>query len=757
MKNLIFLLTACALGVASAKTDASSALAVLGTNTTLVVSADRMLLDREAGTVSASGSVSAQTGPYRLLSDRVEQISGGATGTYRTFFFGDDTMVTTCTNELDNLHWCAFGSVEYSDHKNGEKVSGEPDEFIGRDMSLKFWGYPVAWVPYVWIPRNTDYGWRVMPGYTSRWGAYLLTKYVYTLYESPDRTRKLGANTRFDLRTENGIAVGEGVNWRLGDFGRGKFKVYYAWDQDADRYDKHWNTSKEHYSNWGSDVPDERYGLMFEHRWDASEDDVVRARAAYYSDSHFRADFIDGGMLGLANRYVGADHNELAWEHREDTLALGVSVSGPLNDFYGGTARLPEISLDIAPQPLFGLPVNYESQTTLGWYNRNYARLGNSQTDLSYRYNPGLWADYQSFRADTYHRLTLPFKVEDVLSVVPRIGLRGTWWADSGTEDLTGRNRASSRDDDVSRFIIEGGVTFAARGTGWLDDRWQHLVEPYLDVLAQEAEYSGLGSSGRAFLFDSADGSTDWLDQYAGRSRNLPYSWYGFTPGVRNAFRKADENGKLRTVFDIDVYAAVQLNDTEWTAGNRYHRLTRDPEDPNYGRDGKVTVNPGLRARWFATDDVALMSRVEWDGENDTVAYADVSFQHQVRRDFKYEISYSGRDQRLWDYSSTPYNSATMRNEDFNWSKFSYGQIMFEHEICDAIVWGPFIRWDFRENEFDEAGGWIDFRTDCLGFRFSLSYENDYTRIDGSERGDNWRAGISIYLRALGPSSAFAF
>ncbi len=757
MKNTLFVLTACAACAASAKDDVKSALASAGAGDELVVSADTMLYDRDSGILSATGHVSAATGPYRLLSDSVSRTISGVGQRYRTFSFGEDTMVTTCTNDLDHLHWRATGRVTYRDHADGKKVDGEPDEFEGHDMSLRLWEIPVAWVPYVWIPRNTDYGWRVMPGYTSRWGAYLLTKYVYTLAENADGTRRLGGNTRFDLRTKNGVALGQGVNWKLGDFGEGKFKVYYAWDEDADRYDKHWRSEKWRYSNWGSTVPDERYGLMFQHKWEASDRDVVRARAAYYSDSHFKHDFLSGARMGLDNRYPGADHNELAWEHNGDAFGLSASVTGPLNDFYGGTSRLPEIALDVMPQPVLSLPVNYESQTRLGWYNRDYARHGGSSTALAYRYDPGRWADYQAFRVDTYHRLTVPFKVMDVLSVVPRVGVRGTWWSDSGQMDLTGTRRARSLEDDVTRSIVEGGVTFAARGTGWLSDRWQHLTEPYLDVLAQEAQYSGLRHDARPYIFDSSDASADWLDQFAGRSRNLPYTWYGVTPGWRNAFRKADEKGLLRTVFDVDFYAAIQMNDTSWTEGGRYHRLVRDRENPNYGRDGKGMVSPGVRARWFATDDIALMTRLEWDGENDTLAYADVSFRHTLSKTFKYEVSYSGRDQRWWDYSSTPYDAESMRNEDFNWSKFSYVQVGFEHELCDAIAWGPFVRWDFRENELDEAGGWIDFRTDCLGFRFSASYENDYRRIDGSERGDDWRFSFGVYLRAVGPKAGLMF
>ena len=67
------------------------------------------------------------------------------------------------------------------------------------------------------------------------------------------------------------------------------------------------------------------------------------------------------------------------------------------------------------------------------------------------------------------------------------------------------------------------------------------------------------------------------------------------------------------------------------------------------------------------------------------------------------------------------------------------------------------MRWDFREDEVDEAGAWFDLLTDCLGFRFTVGYENDYRRVDGSRSGEDWRFGFFIYLRALGPSSGSPF
>ncbi|MBR1921168.1 MAG: hypothetical protein IJ829_04080, partial [Kiritimatiellae bacterium] len=235
-----------------------------------------------------------------------------------------------------------------------------------------------------------------------------------------------------------------------------------------------------------------------------------------------------------------------------------------------------------------------------------------------------------------------------------------------------------------------------------------------------------------------------------------PYSWYGVTPGLRNALRKTGEDGQSRTVLDADVYCAVQLNDTHYTEGNRRHRLARSVEDPNYGADDPVAV-PGVRLRWMPAKDVALSGRVEYNTEDDELAYANLTWSHRLADDFSYHVSYFGRDHRRWDYSSTVYDRETMRNDDFNWAHYQFVEAGFEHELCDAVAWCPYVRWDCREGEFDEVGAWIDLRTDCLGFRFSVSYENDYKRIDGSEHDKDWNFGFFVYLRALGPSTGSPF
>jgi hypothetical protein len=674
--------------------------------------------------------------PVRLTSSHmaVDNVTGAV-------LVSGDTSITTCTNDPSCLHWKMTG-----------EGSGQRDKYVAlKDMWTYLYGIPVVWMPYWYYPMDTEYGWRMMPGYSSKWGAFLLTKYVYPIAGGSDpEGYGLKGASRFDLRTKNGLAVGQSARWHLGDFGKGLFKVYYAWDLDADRYERHWNNpSKWHYRNWGSTVPDERYVLNLEHDLDLTERDAVRLRGAIFSDSYFNLDFLRDSLFGVRNRMDSNFGNELAWEHNESVFGFGASVTGPLNDFYGGVSRLPEFYFDVSPMPVPWLPLNYESASKIGYLNRNYAKLGDRNTAAAYRTNPGKWADYNTFRMDSYHRLTAPMKWWDTVAAVPRFGARGTYWGDSGYESLTGNSRAGRTGNDVWRSVVEGGVTFSGRGEAALNDSWSHIVEPYLDVLCQEADYSGLERGSRPYVFDSADASMDWLDQFAGRSRNLPYSWYGITPGWRNVWKKADERGDLKTVFDLDVYAAVQFNDTRFTDGAVTHRLAEDPADPNYGEDMQVV--PGVRAGWNPGNEASLLVRAEYDTENDELAYANLQWKHKIRKDFSYSARCDVRNYRWWDFSSTPYSSANVKKDRLNWIDDRTLTVGGEHEIFEFFAWGPYITWDVDKGELDEIGSWFDYRTDCLGFRFLVSYEHEYERVDGSKWDDNWRFGFFIYLRTFGP------
>ena len=704
--------------------------------------ADLIQADPATQSLVASGNVTAVHTPFKMLSAGV---SKDAKNVYR---FENPTMFTTCTNEIGNLHWHVSGGFEYQD---GEYA-------LLRDGWVHFWEIPILWIPYLYMPSATIEGFRMMPGYTGRWGAYLLTEYSCHLAgkraEEDPEGWGLGSRTRFDLRYEQGIALGETLDWRLGDFGEGRFNVYYAWDR-SDEYDDdvyaesgHWNRQ-----NWGSDVDDERYALELVHRWEMTERDTLRLFGSIYSDSYFRRDFMRKSPFMLKNQFLGYQTSEIAQEHLENWGGAGVSVSGPLNDFVGGTSRLPEFYLDVNPLPVFDLPLVYESANRAGFLRRTLAYYGKSGAEpTAYNRVPGRWADYDTCRIDTYHRLSAPFKVADVLSVVPRLAYRGTYWGEAGDTDLTGWSKAKDVSSDVFRSILEGGITFSARGTAD-HDGWRHMIEPYFDVLAQEAWYSGLDGHARPYVFDSLDASLDWSDQFASRGRNLPYSWYGFTPGVRNVIESVDEKGVASPLFDLDVYSAFQCNDTDWYGGSGAHKLAK-AGSPNYGKNS-ITPVPGFRVGWHPSKDVSFAGRLEYDAENNKIALAEARFDHRLDEAFKYYVDFMQTDYRRWDFSSTP--DTDKGSDALNFVEYSFLRVGFEHELCDAVAWSPYINWDCLYGTLDSVGAWIDFRTDCLGFRFLVEYEDEYETIDGYTRDEDWSFGFYIYLRAFGADSGNLF
>lgn len=705
---------------------------------TMTLTADRIAADNVTKAFAATGHVRAVSGVMSIKGESASRDADGVT------LFSDPTCATTCTNDTclsegRICHWRVSGEIEYK----------EQSYVILRNAWLHFYEIPCLWLPYLYYPLDLDCGFSWMPGYIGSWGAFLLTKYKYHLLGDSthqDNTWWLSGDTRLDLRYRQGIAVGEDLFWNLGDFGAGKFQVYYAWDDYADeRYN---DSSRYKHSNWGSLVERDRYGIGLEHRWEATERDTVNIRGNYYSDSYFRQDFFRRSFFDLKTQYLSYQNNGVFWEHLENAWSFGAEASGRLNKFYSMTDRLPEIYLDVNPVQVFGLPVNYETENRFGWLRRNPSEYGNGNPHNVYSYQPGLWAEYDAFRIDTYHRFTAPFKTfDDTLSAVPRLAYRGTGWSESGYDDLNGMGTASKA-GNAFRSIGEIGLTFAARGTGMVDEKWQHLMEPYLDVLLQEAWYGGIGDGKRPYVFDSLDASSTWEDQFAGRSRNLPYSYYGITPGFRNAWSKMDERGNFREWLDLDIYLACQFNTTDFLSDDDSHKLA-ELGKPNYGKSGPEFA-PGARLRWNPSDDITLGLRGEYDSDNNRIAYAQVGFKQKMCEDFSYYAKYTLRDHRYWDFSSFPYKASQMNSDDMNMARIHMVNAGFEHKLCDWLQWGPHIRWDIRDNELDTVGAWIDYLTDCLGFRLIVEYENDYTYIDGYEYEEDWSVGFYIYLRAFG-------
>jgi hypothetical protein len=85
------------------------------------------------------------------------------------------------------------------------------------------------------------------------------------------------------------------------------------------------------------------------------------------------------------------------------------------NDFFTTTERSPEVVLDIKRHALFGGPIFYEGET------------GFANLRLQFPEGSG-FENYGTDRFDTFHQLTFPNTYFGWLSIVPRVGYRGTYY-----------------------------------------------------------------------------------------------------------------------------------------------------------------------------------------------------------------------------------------------------------------------------------------------------------------------------------------
>jgi lipopolysaccharide assembly outer membrane protein LptD (OstA) len=741
MKKTI--LAACLVGVA-AGLSAGRALAqqmdkiplpAQPSDTGLEITAEKFEVDRKTGWTTASGDVRIKTGEHEMRADRVRlhqvkgdvQARGNVVIQQRSFgaWSGDyieynyktgkgltgigelqagvfrvgakevtrredgrydahNAEITTCTHAPGHRHWCMTGHARYKDNDYVEVFDAVPWLF----------GVPFAYLPYWFRDLDTHYGFRLVPGYTSRWGAYILGGYVYNIYDSPHGAGpKLDASTHLDYRTERGVAVGQNLRWNLEEWGRGKFESYYAWDRDPP------NNQRDR--NWMSDVEDDRYRFRLFHEADLSPRDQFILRGTVNSDSEMRHDFFMAEERGESTPM-----NFVSLEHREHTWAAGAVASGPLNDFYTGVARLPEGWLNIVPQPLFGSGLNYESQTRAGYLNRDAAHYERALPE--FMYYPGSWADYNLARADTAHRVTAPLKIGDALSMVPRAGYRATWYSDA------------ENDSNVTRQSAELGVEASMRATADLANGYRHVVEPYIDYSFQPTHFDL--DNGRAYSFDRFDRSVEWFDPFGMDGTWLPYDWHGVRPGVRNLLQTRDENGHMRTVLDWDVYTAIQF-DSEGPLNEEGLRMA--------GSKLLITPNASLD----------IKAQGEWDTEEETFAYVDLSAFYKLNEKIRLGGGYLARDHQLYDYDVSPVMQWNRVDE-----QLVYGGLT--HDVNDAWSWSTYTRYDLRRNDLDEIGGHIQYRLDCLVFQLRVAYQNAFDRIDDSKRRDDFRIAFMMWLRA---------
>jgi lipopolysaccharide assembly outer membrane protein LptD (OstA) len=380
------------------------------------------------------------------------------------------------------------------------------DRVIFSRVSIYVGETPVFWYPYLYQSLNEDQSFSFTPGYYSVWGAFIQSQFTFPLSDA------VQGKFLLDLYSQRGVGVGFEARWGAEKRSATPFvKATETKEQKEER-------GVQHGDNWGhflsyfihdakpetnptdlarETISPNRYRVSLQDRTFLDEDLYSTVNITKLSDARFLQDFEPGEFVQDPN----PDSMVAVTKWNENYSGI-VMARKQINNAFDGTNKLPEGAFDVKRQPLFGSAIQYDSQTSVGMYERQFA-------------NDTLFPNYHSFRADTYQQLSRPGTYFGWLSIDPHIGARATYYENSGftqqdinnittTTTSVGTNglpvTTSSTTQQISEKLVENGSLFRAAFTAgieasfkmskaWEDvqsralglDGLRHVFQPYLD------------------------------------------------------------------------------------------------------------------------------------------------------------------------------------------------------------------------------------------------------------------------------------
>jgi hypothetical protein len=515
-------------------------------------------------------------------------------------------------------------------------------------------------------------------------GYYLLSSYRYRINAG------LTGETHFDVRTERGIGVGQDVQWNTGgNRHRGKLKTYYLNDDKPIDDDEDPATS---------DVDDQRYRIRYSDQFVPAERDLVLVRGHYLSDTDIIEDFFEDEF-----REERQPDNFVSYTHLESDYTAGVFLRSRLYDFYDCVNRLPEGTLDIFRQQIGDSSFFYESDSSAAFLEQVF-KDGSSRDD------------YDALRLDSSHIILRPDKHFGFLTVIPRVGVRGTHY--SSTRKLESFIAGATV---TSNVVVSGGMTNIVFTSTPSSNRITRAVDGGADF--RGLVELGFETSFKAFkIWESAVGERRHIVEPFANYTLIPEP--SLTPdelpqfdaidkldeqhtvklGVRNKYQAKHQNGPF-DIIDAEVFTIYNLD-------------TQDDEDALEDLFWDIEIRPTEHVRidaegqWKLTDSELEQFNVLVDYEGGDMYELRAELRH--RRD----------DSTLISGDLTLYPEAP-------WSYGLYG------------------RYEGEESRVEEVGVQVQRNYDCLAVRTGLNSLPGFTRSDGSEKDDEVRFTIEFWLTAF--------
>ena len=285
----------------------------------------------------------------------------------------------------------------------------EQDRVVFQNVTFYVKDVPIFWWPYLYQSLNDAFSYMVSPAYLSSWGPSVLFRVSMPV------TDDIRTQIRLDYRSRRGLALGLEPEIRYGEnkTSWARLRTYFLRDTHPDIN----RTSEVRVG-----VPKDRYRISVRDRTEFTEDIYGIANVTKLSDQFLLQDFYPGEF-----QLDPKPDNVVAATKTHPIYTLTAITRFQANDFFEATERLPEVALDIKRTPLFGGPIFYEGETGMANLRREFV------TDSGFQ-------NYGTLRLDSFHQFLYPNTYFGWLSVVPRVGFRGTYYdetRDLGTTLLT--------------------------------------------------------------------------------------------------------------------------------------------------------------------------------------------------------------------------------------------------------------------------------------------------------------------------------
>ena len=341
--------------------------------------------------IAESGVYNTETKKIRALTARTESVP----------YFLKGGNVTSIS---DNGYLVQGGNFTTSDtarpdfHLHAQKIRYyEDDRVIFQYVTAYIGNVPVFWWPYLYQSLSDTFSFSVTPAYTSTWGPSLLTQVMFPI------TDYIKARLRLDYFGRRGPAIGFDpvIDYGKDQSSQARLKTFYIDDQNPDINQT--NVPRK-------DVPTNRYRLSLEDRTNFTDSIYATANITKLSDAYVMQDYYPGEF-----RIDPVPDNVVALTKTNPVFTLTGIERFQANDFFTTTERQPEVVLDIKRHGLFGGPIFYEGEA------------GFANLRLQFPEDSGI-KNYGTDRFDTFHQLTYPNTYFGWLSIVPRVGYRGTYY-----------------------------------------------------------------------------------------------------------------------------------------------------------------------------------------------------------------------------------------------------------------------------------------------------------------------------------------